>query len=74
MSLKEAIEEKEYINFGGEEQITVYDEDEDEKVGLSTLLSSFRELERWTGIRHLMHVLSGVFMQDHSRHSFLLTS
>ncbi|MBE6668167.1 MAG: hypothetical protein E7607_07665 [Ruminococcaceae bacterium] len=33
--------EKEYINFGGEEQITVYDEDEDEKVGLSTLLSSF---------------------------------
>ena len=33
--------EKEYINFGGEEQITVYDDDEDENVGLSTLLSSF---------------------------------
>ena len=33
--------EKEYINFGGEEQITVYDDGEDENVGLTTLLSSF---------------------------------
>lgn len=33
--------EKEYVSFGGEEQITVYDDDEEENVGLATLLSSF---------------------------------